>query len=195
MLNILALHITGFLVSRNLQTAKYITQGGTNRKARWKSVTSPTAHKGLGETWEESCFYSPPITRAPLFSHRRRRSDLRHQSQLTTELFGTAAIGRPLLIQSPFQHVSWLNPKWIPLADSSCQVVLLPKHTHVYATIIEVGMVATQSAPSRSTYNRINQLPESTCKVLEQLCYSHQERLLPLHNKNQLEPRSLNFTL
>jgi len=70
------------MVSRNLQTAKYITQRSANRKALWKSVTSPTAHTGLGETWKGSCFPSPRITRAPSFSHHLRLSDLRHQSKL-----------------------------------------------------------------------------------------------------------------
>jgi len=46
---------------------------------------------------------------------------------------------------------------------------VLTKSAHAYAALIEAGMLATHSASNHSTYNRRNQLPESTCKVLEQL--------------------------
>jgi len=46
---------------------------------------------------------------------------------------------------------------------------VLTKSAHAYAAFIEAGMLATHSALNHSTYNRRNQLPESTCKVLEQL--------------------------
>ena len=45
----------------------------------------------------------------------------------------------------------------------------MPKHSQAYATFIEAGMVATHSAPSHCTNNRINQLPGSRCKLLELL--------------------------
>ena len=87
---------------------------------------------------------------------------------LTTEHSGVVCSNhrQPLPTQSSL-HSSAVTQ--IKMADPFLQAVLLSNHTHAYATFIEAGMVATHSAQSHSTNNRLNQLPRSICKVLEQL--------------------------
>ena len=90
---------------------------------------------------------------------------------------GTAATGQPLLNHNPLQQsaITYLEftalNSWDTYQDGGHTSTdsVLAKRTHAYAAFIEAGMVATNSASNHSTYNRRNQLPESTCKVLEQL--------------------------
>jgi len=78
---------------------------------------------------------------------------------------GTTATGQPLPTQSSLRSTAGIyQDGGLTSTDS-----VLTKSAHAYADFIEAGMLATHSASNHSTYNRRNQLPESTCKVLEQL--------------------------
>ena len=158
-LNTLALHRTGLLVSQKFAYANYklknITQHATRRRSLCSDVIPSNESLDKKHNGHLRAFPHHTSPQASSFTFSINRSAI-------TYTRWSVAITYP---ESSAQISCDLSPR------SRTQLIrqhALPKHySHAYAAFIEAGMVATHGAPSHSTYNKINQLPGSTCKVLE----------------------------